>query len=222
MGAASGEVRIGVALHPRAVFRIVIATAAGVLSGAAVAILGPWQVALLAGWDATGLVFAVWVWLAVSGLDASTTARIATREDPSRAAADGLLIVASVASLVGVGLVLVKAASAHDLGKLVLIASGIVSVVVSWATVHTVFMLRYARLFYSDHPGGIAFNDKDPPRYRDFAYVAFTVGMTFQVSDTAIQASTIRATVLRHALLSYLFGTVIVATTINAVAGLLK
>ena len=57
--------------------------------------------------------------------------------------------------------------------------------------------------------------------YLDFAYVAFTVGMTFQVSDTDISQRALRSLVLRHALLAYLFGTVIVGLTINVVAGLL-
>ena len=64
------------------------------------------------------------------------------------------------------------------------------------------------------------FNQAAPPRYVDFAYLAFTIGMTFQVSDTDLQTPAIRATALRHALLSYLFGAVIVATTVNLVAGL--
>jgi len=58
--------------------------------------------------------------------------------------------------------------------------------------------------------------------YLDFAYTAFTVGMTFQVSDTAITQRAMRRTVLRHALLSFLFGAVILATTVNIVASLLN
>ena len=57
------------------------------------------------------------------------------------------------------------------------------------------------------------------PDYLDFAYLAFTVGMTFQVSDTAVRDPAIRRTVLRQALISYLFGAVIIAATINVVAG---
>jgi uncharacterized membrane protein len=60
------------------------------------------------------------------------------------------------------------------------------------------------------------------PDYRDFAYTAFTVGMTFQVSDTDITSQEMRRAVLRHALLSFLFGAVILATTINVIAGLLN
>lgn len=91
----------------------------------------------------------------------------------------------------------------------------------SWAVVHTTFVLRYTRLYYTGQDGGVDFNQPEPPAYLDFAYRAFTIGMTFQVSDTTIQAGAIRRTVLRHALLSYLFGTVIIATSINLVAGLI-
>jgi uncharacterized membrane protein len=80
--------------------------------------------------------------------------------------------------------------------------------------------VHYARLYYSDEPGGINFHDPNPPRFRDFAYLAFTIGMTFQVSDTEIGLAAIRSTVLRHALLSYLLGAVVLAVTINLIAGL--
>jgi uncharacterized membrane protein len=70
--------------------------------------------------------------------------------------------------------------------------------------------------------GGIDFKQEPDPTYRDFAYVGFTVGMTFQVSDTDIGKSTIRTAVLRHALLSFVFGSVILAITINLLASLGK
>jgi uncharacterized membrane protein len=85
-----------------------------------------------------------------------------------------------------------------------------------------VFTSHYARLYYSHPAGGIDFNQAAPPRYSDFAYLAFTVGMTFQVSDTSLQTAAARAAVLRQALLSYLLGAVILATTINLLAGLLS
>jgi uncharacterized membrane protein len=85
---------------------------------------------------------------------------------------------------------------------------------------HTVYTLRYARLYYSDPVGGIDFNSDDRPSYFDFAYVAFGIGMAFQVADTNIQTTRIRRVVLRHALLSFVFATLIVAVTVNLVAGL--
>jgi uncharacterized membrane protein len=93
-------------------------------------------------------------------------------------------------------------------------------VALAWASVHTVFTTRYARLYFTGSPGGVDWGGSEPPSYLDFAYLAFTVGMTFQVSDTAVTDRRIRFAVLRHALLSYLFGTVFIATMINLVAGL--
>jgi uncharacterized membrane protein len=98
----------------------------------------------------------------------------------------------------------------------------ILAVALGWATVHTVYTLHYAHLYFGDDaPGGLDFNG-DKPDYRDFAYFGFTVGMTWQVSDTDVQKKAIRRTVLHHALLAYLFGTVIVAVTINLVFSLVN
>jgi hypothetical protein len=91
----------------------------------------------------------------------------------------------------------------------------------SWSLVHTVFTLRYARTFYSKPQGGIDFNEDDPPTYLDFAYLALTIGMTFQVSDTNLTTKRIRRIALAHAAFSYLFGAVIVGLVINVVASLL-
>ncbi|MGH9277374.1 MAG: DUF1345 domain-containing protein, partial [Acidimicrobiales bacterium] len=93
-------------------------------------------------------------------------------------------------------------------------------IVLAWAVVHSVYTLRYARLYYQEG-GGIDFSQAADPDYRDFAYVAFTIGMTYQVSDTEVASRSIRHTVLRHALLSFVFGTAILAVTINVVASLL-
>jgi uncharacterized membrane protein len=97
------------------------------------------------------------------------------------------------------------------------------TVVVSWTVVNTVFTLRYARLYYRGAGGGVDFgtDSTQPPDYRDFAYLAFTIGMTYQVSDTMLRDRGIRRTVLLHAVLSYVFGVVIVSAGVNVVAGLL-
>ena len=96
------------------------------------------------------------------------------------------------------------------------------TVVLSWLAVQTVFTLRYAHLYYSEgEVGGIDFHDEEAPDYGDFAYLAFTVGMTYQVSDTNVGSKRIRTIVRRHALLSYMFGVAVIATTINVAAGLL-
>jgi uncharacterized membrane protein len=103
-----------------------------------------------------------------------------------------------------------------------LVGLGVASIVLAWSVVHTVFILRYAKLYYEGEPGGVDFNEENPPCYTDFAYLALTIGMTFQVSDTNLKSRDIRRTALRHALLSYVFGALIIATTINLIAGLSK
>jgi uncharacterized membrane protein len=106
--------------------------------------------------------------------------------------------------------------------KAYLIALGLLSVVLSWTVVHTVYMLRYARAYYSEPAGGIEFNEEEPPAYTDFAYFSFTIGMCFQVSDTSIISKAVRRITLYRALLSYLFGAVLLGLVINVVAALLK
>jgi uncharacterized membrane protein len=173
----------------------------------------------LVGWIVAAGVYVAWTQFILRGMDAEQTRIWVTREDPTRWLADVVVLSASVASLGGVGYVV--AAGAHS-GTVALAAAivGVLTVAASWLAVHTLFTVHYARLYYSGEPGGINFHDPEPPCFRDFAYVAFTVGMTFQVSDTEICLSSIRATVLRHALLSYLLGAVVLAVTINLIAGL--
>jgi uncharacterized membrane protein len=118
--------------------------------------------------------------------------------------------------------VLFGAGSASGNLKYVEAGLALASVFVSWTLVHTVFTLKYARLYYSGQAGGIDFNEPDDPQYSDFAYLSFTIGMTFQVSDTDIESKQIRRTALRHAWLSFPLGAVIIATAINLVAGLAK
>jgi uncharacterized membrane protein len=203
--------------------RILASAILGLVAAGTAALLAPWQFAALTGWATMASVFVGWVWVTIWTLDGDDTSRLATREDSSRPATDLVLTSAAVASLVGVAFALVKASAAHGAGKAALIALALVTVVVSWAAVHTVFTLRYAREYYDGEDGGVDFNEPGhPPDYQDFAYLALTVGMTFQVSDTNVTSHRMRTTVIRHALLSYLFGAVIVAIAINVVAGLLN
>ena len=202
--------------------RVSMATVAGVCAGLLVALPGDWQVGLLAGWDVAAAVYAAWTWAAIWHRDPAATARLALREDPGRAIADALLLVASMASVLAVGLVITAGHASGSGARDARAALAVASVALSWTVVQTVFTLHYARLYYSHPAGGIGFNQQAPPRFSDFAYLAFTVGMTFQVSDTDLQTSTVRARVLQQALLSYLLGAVILATTINLVVGLLR
>ncbi len=192
------------------------------ISAVIVAIVGPWWLIPLAGWDVAALSLVSWVWRSLWNLDAAHTAKQATRENPRRATADALLLSASVASLTAVGLVLVRSSHSNSLDKALLVGLSVVSIILAWSVVHTVYTLRYAKLYYEDTSGGVDFNTPGAPCYIDFAYLALTIGMTYQVSDTNLRTTNIRRTALRHAVLSYAFGTLIIATTINLIAGLTK
>ena len=200
--------------------RLAACLASGLAAFAVAILLTPWQIADLVGWDVTGAVFVAWVLVSTRGKDPAQTRAMAVMEDNSRVAADAILIGASIASLVGVGLALVKAGNEQNPAHTLITAFAFLSVVVSWSSIHTVFTLRYARLYYQAG-GGIDWHSGDLPDFGDFAYIALTLGMTFQVSDTDINSKPIRKAALRHAVLSYLFGVVILATTINVVASLL-
>jgi uncharacterized membrane protein len=201
---------------------VAAAVAAAVALAVALAAGASWPVAVDVGWDGAALLFLLWVWSAIGGKSAAQTAKMARAEDASQPGADLTLLSASVASLVAVGFVLSQASRDTGASKGLLIALALVSVTLAWASVHTIYTLRYADLYYQPPVGGINYHADEPPDYRDLAYVALTIGMTFQVSDTDLTHKPIRRTATRHALLSFLFGACIVAITINIVGSLLS
>jgi uncharacterized membrane protein len=199
--------------------RMIVALAAGVVTGVVVGLLDAWHYAVIAGWAGACVVYIVWVWVKVWRLDGEQTRSHATLEDPGRRVSDWILLFAAVASVVAVVYIVVDARHLEGAPQLAVALLAVLSVALSWVLVHTVYTLRYARMYYRND-GGVDFNQDEPPRYSDFAYLSFTLGMTFQVSDTNIGSSYIRRAILRHTLLSYLFGSVILATTVNLIAGL--
>jgi uncharacterized membrane protein len=204
--------------------RAALVSSIGLLVVVVLAWFLPWGMAVVAGWDAAALAFLVCIWPIILRADAAHAAQLATREDETRGTAALLLVAASLASLLGAGLALDLAGREGGPLRLLLIGFAVLTVVVSWTVVNTVYTLRYADLHFRSGEGGIAFGDPDGqrPTYRDFAYVAFTIGMCYQVSDTTVGDRRIRGTVLSHAFLSYVFGVVIVAGSVNLIAGLLS
>jgi uncharacterized membrane protein len=202
-------------------YRLIPCTLAGAAVGALAAVLGPWWLGPLAAWDAAAGLMLAWTWRLLWPLSPSATSAHATRESPGRANTDLMLLGGSVVSLLAVGLVLVRATSETGLDKGLLVGLSVASIVLAWSTVHTVYTLRYAHLYYDGGKGGgVDFKSSAPPCYVDFAYLALTVGMTFQVSDTDLHTTAFRRLAIRHALLSYFFGALIIATTINLIASL--
>jgi len=201
--------------------RLIVSGGAGAVAAAICGFTTPWQASLLFFWVAAALAWLLPIWCTVVPLDAGATRSHASREDPHGAIADTLLLSASVSSLGAVILGILKASGAQGPEKLVLLGAGMAAIISSWGVVHTVFTLRYASLYYKAGEGA-EMHGSGPPVYADFAYIAFTIGMTYQVSDTDLTTKSMRHAALRHALLSYLLGTVVIAATINLAAGLAK
>jgi uncharacterized membrane protein len=201
-------------------YRLAVCVPIGIAVGVIAAVFGPSWLGPLAAWDAAAGTMLAWTWRLLWPLSASATSSHATAESPGRTNTDLMLLGGSVISLAAVGLVLVRASHETGLDKGLLVALSVASIVLAWATVHTVYTLRYAHLYYGAKGHGIDFNDSTAPSYVDFAYLALTIGMTFQVSDTDLQTTAFRRLAIRHALLSYFFGALIIATTINLIAGL--
>jgi uncharacterized membrane protein len=211
--------------HAPAMRRAVIVACIGLIVAVVLLWFVTWELAVLAGWDAATLTFLMSIWPIILRADSSNAEQWARREDETRGSATLLLLGASVASLLGVGFAISLAGRESGPPRALLVGVAVLTVVLSWTVVNTVYTLRYADLHFGSRAAGIAFGDsvgQERPTYRDFAYVAFTIGMCYQVSDTTVRDSRIRRTVLFHALLSYLFGVVIVGGSVNLIAGLLR
>jgi uncharacterized membrane protein len=211
--------------HAPAMRRAVIVACIGLIVAVVLLWFATWELAVLAGWDAATLTFLLSIWPIILRADSSNAEQWARREDETRGSATLLLLGASVASLLGVGFVISLAGRESGPPRVLLVGVAVLTVVLSWTVVNTVYTLRYADLHFGSRAMGIAFGDsagQERPTYRDFAYVAFTIGMCYQVSDTTVRDSRIRRTVLFHALLSYLFGVVIVGGSVNLIAGLFR
>jgi uncharacterized membrane protein len=201
--------------------RALISLAAGVATGVIVGLLATPQLIPLVSWTVTVAVLLTWVWRMSWPQDAAGTKRLAEQESRTRST-DVWLIAAAVASLAVVVLALVESSSQRNATAVASVILSVFSVALSWALVNTVYAFKYARFYYFDEPddGGIDFKQEDPPTYSDFAYLAFTVGMSFAVSETEPTHTRIRRVALGHALLSYLFGTGVLAVAINLVTNL--
>ena len=190
----------------------------GVLAGAVIGVLFDTAIGLLAAVTAGHGAFVAWGWATLWPMDADFTRRNTRREDVRASVEELIVVVAAIGGLVAIGvLVLLGNSAAAQLAA----ALALAGVFMAWASLHLMYSARYARLYYADDTGsGIDFNQKQPPAYRDFLYFGYNLGMTYQVSDTAVTNPAIRSVILRHCLLSYVFGAVVLASTINVVASI--
>ncbi|GAC59665.1 hypothetical protein ACN95_00795 [Gordonia sihwensis] len=204
----------------RGMTRFIVGLAAGLVIAAVVwPATGLWQLAPMLMVTVTSAVYLVWSVAMLWPMDAPTTRAHAEAADVRDELGDAALIATLAVSLSAIGVLLLAARDRNGSWYAML---AVVAVLAAWGMLHTLFASRYARIYYAGEPGGIDFNTSDPPCYADFFYFAFNLGMTYQVSDTAVGPTAIRREVLKHCLLSYVYGTVIIATTINLVMNLVS
>ena len=181
---------------------------------------------VMIGWDCFSICMIIISGVIFSSMRPRQIRVLAKQEDAGRIVVFFIVLVATLGSLFGV-LLLLQNKEPWQLGKGLETFIYITGVISSWILLHTMFAYRYALLYYGEHPldpdihtVGLQIPNELWPDYLDFAYFAFVIGMTFQVSDIEISSRHIRRVALVHGLLSFLFNTVIVALTINVVVDL--
>jgi uncharacterized membrane protein len=199
--------------------RLSVALVLGMVGAVLTGILrNEWHYSPAVGWIIAATIYLAATWWVVAPLDgAQTESHVRQRhQDGTPTVSHLIILISSVASLAGVGYLLVGAGPERHVGEA---AIGILSVVAAWFAVHTTFMLRYAQLYYlGGEPDAVQFHQAGyRPRFLDFAYLAFTVGMTYQVSDTDIASRPMRGSVLTQGLVSFMLGAIVLASTINLV-----
>jgi len=175
------------------------------------------------GWDGFCLVLISLHWYMFLHTSVAETHLKARMQDETRAEIFSIVVISTFAGLLAVVLLLIN----KDIKPLDMIVA-IAGMFLSWFLVHTTFSMRYAHLYYGDDQdgntekkgSGLEFPGDEEPDFVDFAYFSFVLGMTFQVSDVEISDRKIRRLSLLHSLIAFIFNTVIVALTINAIAGL--
>jgi uncharacterized membrane protein len=201
--------------------RLAGAVVAGGLTSLGLGLTTDATLAVLAGIVTAETLFVVSGWIVLWPMSAASTHDNARRENFTPVTEELVVVATALGGLVSIAALLVRGDT--DTGHAALALGG---VSMAWATLHLMYASRYAALYYTASggggraAGGIDFNSDEPPSYRDFLYFSYNLGMTYQVSDTSVSSSAIRAVVLRHTLLSYVFGTSILATTINLVVGI--
>jgi uncharacterized membrane protein len=172
---------------------------------------------LLIGWD---IFVALYLALALAMMSNSSIAYIrrnAILEDDGRFL---ILLVTALGAFASLAAIIFElGASKHSPEALTL---AIVTIVLSWALIHTAFSLHYAHEYYrGKEPGGLQFpsgKEHVETDYWDFVYFSFVIGMTAQVSDVGVTDRIIRRTAIVHGIVSFVFNTALLALMVNIAA----
>ncbi len=206
-----------------ALARVGLSLAAGIAAYVAAGSQVGAAASALVGVDAGSAVLLALSWTTIASCDAPLTRARASAEDPGRTLVYVIIVLASATSLLAATILVGSARdltpTLRQLGAVLCLAT----VALAWVVTHTAFTFRYAHLYYredSEGVGGIDLPGKTDPAYFDFAYFAFTIGMCFQVSDACVSSSQIRRAVLLHAIISFVYNSIILAFVLNLVFGL--
>ncbi len=203
-------------------WRLLVGVVVGVAAWAgALWLNAPKGAHVLVGWDAGAVTYLALTWRLFLRADEAEVRGRAAREDEGRSVLLLIVLGAIVASLIAVVDAMIAAKTAPDGARAFIAASAGVTLVLSWLVLQSVFVLHYAHRHFGDgkSKGGIEFPGEQPTSYMDFAYLAFSVGATFQVSDNSILTSRLRRLVTAHAATAYFYNTAILALGINIIAG---
>jgi uncharacterized membrane protein len=201
----------------------------------------PMLTAALAAGLAAGCLAAPWLaastvllaaWCAAAAVHLALSLRAMVRTTPEAARHRAVLLVsdkwvtlggslaAAVASLGAIAFDLASAPGESATLSDAAIATG--AVALSWAFVHVLLAHHYMHEYWLEGGRGLVIPGVDRPGASDFLYLAFTVGMTCQVSDVTTDSAPMRRLVLLHGLVSFLFNAVIVGAAVNIAAGVVR
>lgn len=180
---------------------------------------------LMIGWVTFSVCLIVMSWITFFITDSKQIREQSKVQDSSRSIIFIIVLVSTLASILAV-ILLIVTKKGGDNGASWRLPIAIAGMLFSWFLIHTIFTLRYAHIYYGDHKskpnahaGGLEFPGNAKPEYFDFAYFSFVLGMTFQVSDVQITSKRLRKLAMFHGLLSFGFNTIMIALTINLIAG---
>jgi uncharacterized membrane protein len=208
-------------LHRRLVLALLLGVGVLVLS---MAFPGRMPTRLLTGWDIS---LCVYLALTYYGMARAPVTRIRWRAKVQDEGAVALLVLTVVSALASLAAVIAEvgaAPSATGLGWSEF-TLGALTILLSWAFVHTIFALHYAHEFYgggNTREGGLIFPGKDEPDYWDFMYFSLVIAMTSQVSDVQISSRSIRRLATVHGVFSFFFNLTVLALTVNMVSNLIQ
>jgi uncharacterized membrane protein len=180
-------------------------------------------------WNAGTVCFLIMALLMMNSATPEKMWRSAQHQDEGRYAILALVVGAASASFLAIVFML-KDTKGLSVAILTLhVALAILTVVCSWLLTHTMFSLHYAHGYYRDKnttvfsevEGALDFPNEKQPDYWDFLYFSYVIGMTSQVSDVQVKSRSMRRLALVHGILSFFFNTVILALSINIIAGII-